>query len=82
MKTVNDTSKAYGCPEHIAAVILSGGLPMLRAVRSLGPERVRWIGGPAPNCNDRSQERSLTCWALDGKRATQAELRAAAGGGR
>jgi hypothetical protein len=66
----------FGCPDSVFAALSAFGTPMLRAVRVLGPERVQWIGTPVET--RRADADSATCWALDGKRATQKDLYMAA----
>jgi len=68
------------CPSHVAEAIpcaIVGLQPALAAVRQLGPERVKWIGGKPtskPYC------KCFTCWSLDGlTHATERELLEAAG---
>ena len=71
----------YGAPPKIEALLGSKSFfyfPILAAVGRLGPARCQWLGGGGGNKGASSYKSTPTCWALDGKRATLAELRGAA----
>ena len=71
---------AYGAPPKIEALLTQHceTFPILLAVQRLGPGRVQYLEGRAPNNGNSGFRNHQTCWALDGKRATLAELRGAA----
>lgn len=62
----------FHCPSSVFRAMRESVTPLLRAVFVLGPERVQWAGQPMKSEN--ADRNSLTCWALDGKRATQGQL--------
>lgn len=62
----------YGCPARVYDALRAERTPLLRAVRTLGPGRVRWLDGKTPVA---ARHYNLpTAWELDGARANENEL--------
>lgn len=71
---------AYGLDPSqtaLATMIAQRATPLLRAVSDLGPERVQYIPGPVPR-RRLGEPIYWTCWSLDGRRASDRTMLAAA----
>ena len=70
-------SNPFGCPENVWRAML-GQIDeeqvVLRAVISIGPSRIQWMGSPKRGKGYVAFKEAETCWALDGERATVGEL--------
>jgi hypothetical protein len=72
-----DLMRSYGCPEYVAVKMAANATPLLRAIMAIGPLRCRWRVGPK---RVNGQGGDLTCWTIDGKRATEDQIFSLAGG--
>jgi hypothetical protein len=77
---VNTIANPFHCPAPVHQAMRELMSPLLCAVLTMGPARVQWLGTPAGTHGARTDRESPTCWALDGRRATQGEILAAARG--
>jgi hypothetical protein len=70
------TANKYGCPAHIYSAMKDHPkLPLFSAVLSIKPGRVKWVGQPS----GRKLGVFETCWSLDGRRTTHADMMREAG---
>lgn len=80
------TNNPYGCPPEIYRAMMTAEswllatMPLLRAVKKLGPRKVRWLGTAKYQRVCIAVSRTLSAWSLDGRvHATHGELLRAAG---
>lgn len=70
-------SNLFNCPDGLYRVLMLEKTPMLAAIKDLGPERVQYLSDPTP-FHMRGRHGAPVSWALDGARATDQEILAAA----
>ena len=65
----------YGCPDAVYKLMYNSVLctQLLRAVRSLGPTRVRWYSETVP-IKGGERQHCPVAWCLDGEPTTERKL--------
>lgn len=64
----------FNAPDLVYSALQRYTTPLLQTISALGPARVQWLGSP-PGINPSN----LSCWSLDGQRATIDEILKAGG---
>lgn len=66
----DDITKAFGCPERCAFHMEHSPTRMHRAILAIGPGRVQYL----PGTTTKLGMTGMTCWSLDGIRASEDQL--------
>lgn len=68
----------FGCPPCVADALIREATPLLRAIKRLEPQKVKWLGDEkwlkAMNVKAGRSGNELTAWSLYGKRASLKDI--------